>query len=146
MGFFGRIFDAISVFFGTLMIGGLQARLCHVIKHLGVDSLESKQLMSKIVSCYWNIIIMSVFYQSLEFSENDLETMYCAGVRACPDRLVHGKDLVATFMLLYNSREFGHELYAISQSVKGKVGAEREGILIRQITDLVEQLLSYTGV
>lgn len=142
MGFLGRIFPAISVFFGTLMIGGCQGELRHHISHSGVDSPESQQLMTKIVSTAWSMDIISIFYQSLGFSKQDLEIMYFAAVRGAPDLVFEGKDLFATFFLIDKRQEFGHKLHSISQSVKGKVSPEREKELIRQINLQIQECLS----
>ncbi len=145
MGIFGRIFHAIGAFFRTLMIGGFQGQLFQSISHYGVDSPESKQLMSKIVSTAWGMVIVSVFYQSLGFSEQDFGIMYCAAVKACPTIVCEGKDLFATFFLIHKRQEFGHKLYAIAQSVKDKTGIEREQELIRQINTQVQECLAAIG-
>jgi len=143
MGFLrDRIFPAIGVFFGTLMIGGYQGQLFHSISHNGVDSPESRQLMVKIASTAWGMAVVSVFYQSLGFSQQDLEIMYCAAVKAGPNIVFEGKNLFATFFLIHKHQEFGYKLYAIAQSVKDKTGIEREQELIRQINTQVQECLA----
>lgn len=145
MGILGRIFPAIGVGFGTLMIGGYQGQLFQSISHSGVDSPESKQLMAKIASTAWGMFTISTFYQSLEFSKQDLEIMYCAAVIGAPNMVFEGKDLFATFFLIRKRQEFGHKLHSISQAVKGKVGPEREKELISQINAQVQECLSAIG-
>ncbi len=142
MSILGRIFYAIEAFSCSLMIGGCQGQLFHSISHYGVNSPESMLLMSKIVSTAWKIVVISVFYQSLGFSKQDLEVMYCAAVKACPDIKCEGKDLFATFFLINKYREFGYKLHNISKAVKGKVGIEREEELIKQMKDEVQEFLS----
>jgi len=140
MGFLGKIFSAINAFFATLLIGGLQGKLLHQISHSGVDSPQSKQLITKIVSAAWSMEIISIFYQSLGFTKQVLEIMYFAAVRGAPNLLFKGRDLFATHCLIHDYRNFGHELHRISKSVEDKAGPEREQEFIKQIRLQIQKL------
>lgn len=142
MGFLSRIFPAIGVFWGTLMIGGLQGELFQSISHSGAESPKSKELMAKIVSTAWNVDSISSFYQQLAFSKQDLEIMYYAAVKGAPNIVFEEKYLFATFFLINKRQEFCHKLRSISQSVNGKSGTDRETELVSQINMQIQECLA----
>lgn len=140
MGMIGRLCRAFNAFTGRSKIGALQGGLIFNLKNSGVDSPRTKQFLAQIPLAAWKIPVISEFFANLGFTYEDYEIMYHAAVIACPNILIHDKNLVATFLMIDNCHKFGPALQAIAQAASETAGDEHKTRLSASMTLIVNDI------
>jgi hypothetical protein len=140
MGFLGRLFKASNAFTGRTKVGSLQGGLKYNLKDSGVDAPRSQEFITRLTAEAWSIRLVSEFFQGLGFSLRDYDVMYRAAVRECPDVLIEGRNLVATFLLVDNCQQFLEGFQAFAKAVADTTGAAREDTLSTLIASTVRDI------
>jgi len=142
MGFFGRLIKASNALAGRTKVGTLQGGLNYNLQNSGVDAPRSQEFISRVTEAAWNIRIVSEFFKAFGFSFGDYDVMYRAAVRECPNVLIEGQNLVATFLMIDNYQDFRAVFQELSSAVSGLDAADREQALATFIASTVRDIAS----
>ena len=131
---------AISAWIARIKIGGLQGLLIQRIRTLGLGAEATRQTMEKLTRTAWSIPRLPMYFERCGLRFDDYETMYKAAVQECPDKLINGGELVATYLLVDHFWELGPHFIGMSEVIPKEPARLRHAALEKLVRAWVAEM------